>query len=140
MLAAESKEELAGGGQHRRQDRQFGAVCAEQKAERQPRDERAFHVHHNLAGILSAHLPRARLDYWSIQGRHEVDFVISLGREAVAIEVKAGARVGERDLAGLEAFKAQTPGVRAGIVAYNGTEVLRLGDDLYAIPLSLLLS
>jgi predicted AAA+ superfamily ATPase len=98
------------------------------------------YVHQNLAGILGAHLPRARLDYWSIQGRHEVDFVISLGRETVAIEVKAGARLGERDLAGLEAFKAQTPGVRAGIVAYNGTEVLRLGDDLYAVPLSLLLS
>ena len=98
------------------------------------------HVYQNLAGILAAHLPQARLDYWSIQGRHEVDFVISLGREAVAIEVKAGAKFGGRDLAGLKAFKAQTPGVRAGILAYNGTEALRLGDDLYAIPLSLLLS
>lgn len=98
------------------------------------------YVHQNLAGILNAHLPRARLDYWSLQGRHEVDFVLSLGPRAVAIEVKAAARIGERDLAGLKAFKAQTPGVRAGIVAYNGSEVLRLGDDLYAIPLGLLLS
>jgi predicted AAA+ superfamily ATPase len=98
------------------------------------------YVHQNLAGILAAHLPQARLDYWSVQGRHEVDFVISLGREAVAIEVKAGANFGGRDLAGLKAFKAQTPGVRAGILAYNGSEVLRLGDDLYAIPLGLLLS
>jgi predicted AAA+ superfamily ATPase len=98
------------------------------------------YVHQNLAGILAAHLPQARLDYWSVQGRHEVDFVISLGREALAIEVKAGARLGGRDLDGLKAFKAQTPGVRAGILAYGGSEVLRLGDDLYAIPLSLLLS
>ncbi len=98
------------------------------------------YVHQNLAGILAAHLPQARLDFWSIQGRHEVDFVISLGREAIAIEVKAGASPGGRDLEGLKACKAQTPGVRAGILAYGGTEVLRLGDDLYAIPLSLLLS
>jgi uncharacterized protein len=98
------------------------------------------YVHQNLAGILDAHLPQARLDYWSLQGRHEVDFVVSLGPKAVAIEVKASARIGDRDLAGLKALKAKTPGVRAGIVAYNGTEALRLGDDLHAIPLGLLLS
>jgi len=98
------------------------------------------YVHQNLAGILDAHLPQARLDYWSLQGRHEVDFVVSQGPRAVAIEVKAAARIGDRDLAGLKALKAKTPGVRAGIVAYNGTEALRLGDDLYAIPLGRLLS
>jgi predicted AAA+ superfamily ATPase len=97
-------------------------------------------VYQNLAGILDAHLPQARLEYWSLQGRHEVDFVVSLGPRSVAIEVKAAARIGDRDLAGLKALKAKTPGVRAGIVAYNGTEALRLGEDLYAIPLGLLLS
>jgi predicted AAA+ superfamily ATPase len=98
------------------------------------------YVYQNLAGILDAHLPQARLDYWSLQGRHEVDFVVSQGSRAVAIEVKAAARIGDRDLAGLKALKTKTPGVRAGIVAYNSTEALRLGDDLYAIPLGLLLS
>jgi predicted AAA+ superfamily ATPase len=98
------------------------------------------YVYQNLAGILDAHLPQARLDYWSLQGRHEVDFVVSQESLAVAIEVKAAARIGDRDLAGLKALKAKTPGVRAGIVAYNGSEVLRLGDDLFAIPLDLLLS
>jgi len=33
-----------------------------------------------------------------------------------------------------------TPGVRAGILAYNGTEALAVGKGLYAIPLGLLLS
>jgi predicted AAA+ superfamily ATPase len=98
------------------------------------------YVYQNLAGILDAHLPQAQLDYWSLQGRHAVDFVVSQGSRAVAIEVKAGARIGDRDLAGLKALKAKTPGVRAGIVAYNGTQAFRLGDDLYAIPLGLLLS
>jgi len=98
------------------------------------------YVHQNLASILDAHLPQARLDHWSLQGRHEVDFVVSQGPRAVAIEVKAAARIGDRDLTGLKALKAKTPGVRAGIVAYNGAEALRLGDDLHAIPLGLLLS
>jgi predicted AAA+ superfamily ATPase len=98
------------------------------------------YAYQNLAGILGAHLPRATIDFWSVQGRHEVDFVVSPGRGAVAIEVKAASRFGERDLAGLKAFKAQTPGARTGILAYNGSEALPLGDGLYAIPLSLLLS
>jgi predicted AAA+ superfamily ATPase len=98
------------------------------------------YVFQNLAGILGAHLPRAELSFWSVQGRHEVDFVISSGRMAIAVEVKAAARIGARDLAGIAAFKAQSPEVRAGVVAYNGSEVLRLGEDLFAIPLALLLS
>ncbi|HEV3077439.1 MAG TPA: ATP-binding protein [Thermoanaerobaculia bacterium] len=98
------------------------------------------YVYQNLAGILGAHLPHARLAHWSLQGRHQVDFVVSQGSRAVAIEVKAAARIGDRDLAGLKALKDKTPGVRAGVVAYNGTEALRLGDDLIAIPLGLLLS
>jgi len=98
------------------------------------------YVYQNLAGILDAHLPQARLAHWSLQGRHEVDFVVSQGSRAVAIEVKAAARIGDRDLAGLKALRAKTPAVRAGIVAYNGTEILRLGDDLYGIPLGRLLS
>ena len=65
---------------------------------------------------------------------------VSPGRGAVAIEIKAASRFGDRDLAGLEAFKAQTPGVRAGILGYNGTEALSLGGGLFAVPLGLLLS
>jgi uncharacterized protein len=98
------------------------------------------YVQQNLSAILDSHLPRARLEFWSVQGRHEVDFVVTTGRTAVAIEVKAAARFSERDLAGLKALRSQAPAVRAGIVAYNGTEALRLGDDLYAVPLGLLLS
>ena len=59
---------------------------------------------------------------------------------ALAVEVKAASRFGERDLSGLKAWKAQSPEARAGILAYNGTEALPLGGDLFAIPLGLLLS
>jgi hypothetical protein len=40
----------------------------------------------------------------------------------------------------LKAFLASTPGARAGVLAYNGTEALAVGKDLYAIPMSLLLA
>lgn len=93
-----------------------------------------------LSALLAAHLPGAQVDFWSVQGRHEVDFVVTKGRSSLAIEVKAASRFSERDLAGLRAFAANTAGVRACILAYNGEEALRLGESLFAIPLGLLLS
>ncbi len=97
-------------------------------------------VHQNVTAILGAHLPRARVAFWNIQGRYEVDFVITTPSYAIAVEVKAASRFKKRDLRGLTAFKAKTRECRAGILAYNGSEAVALGDDLYAIPLGLLLS
>lgn len=94
----------------------------------------------NLAGILGAHRERAEIGFWSVQGRHEVDFVIAHGRRVIGIEVKAASRFGPGDLSGLKAFLASTPGAAAGILAYNGGELVPLGERLYAVPLSLLLS
>ena len=57
----------------------------------------------------------------------------------LAIEVKAASRWTERDLAGLRAFLERTPRCRAAILAYNGEQAVRLGDKLWAVPLSTLL-
>ena len=97
-------------------------------------------VYQNLAGMIGAHLPDAELGFWSIQARHEVDFVISHKRRRVAIEVKAASRFGERDLAGLRAFRDKTPGALAGILAYNGSEAFAPEKGLFVVPLGLLLS
>jgi predicted AAA+ superfamily ATPase len=94
----------------------------------------------NLAAILGAHLPKAEIGFWNVQGRHEVDFVVTHGRSSIAIEVKSGTRFSDRDLAGLQTFSAKTPGVAASILAYNGTEAVQLGERLFAIPIGLLLS
>ena len=52
----------------------------------------------NVAGILSSRWPEAAVHYWSVQGRHEVDFVIAAGRGCLAIEVKAATRWSESNL------------------------------------------
>jgi predicted AAA+ superfamily ATPase len=98
------------------------------------------YVAQNLGGILEAKWPQARLYFWHIQGRHEVDFVIESGREVVAVEVKSAQRWVERDLSGLKAFCSTAPNCRAAILAYNGTEAVRLDKKIWAIPLGLLLS
>jgi predicted AAA+ superfamily ATPase len=98
------------------------------------------YVAQNLQGLLSAHCPQANLTYWSIQGRHEVDFIIEIGHKTLAIEVKSGSRWQERDLIGLKAFLNTDPTCVGAILAYNGDKTLRLGDKIWAAPIELLLS
>jgi predicted AAA+ superfamily ATPase len=93
----------------------------------------------NLAAILESEWPEARIAYWHVQGRHEVDFVIESGRDSLAIEIKAAARWDDRDLAGLRAFLGKTPRCRAACLAYRGTEIVRLSDRLWAVPLAAVL-
>jgi len=93
-----------------------------------------------LAGIIEARLPGVRLCFWNVQGRHEVDFILESGQQTTAIEVKAASRWGRRDLSGLRAFTAATPGCQAAILAHNGTEAVQLDDRLWAIPLASLLA
>ncbi len=97
-------------------------------------------VAQNLVSILHATWMRANICFWNIQGRHEVDFIIETGNSCLAIEVKAAERWEQSDLTGLKAFLAATPHCLAGILAYNGTAPVRLGEKLWALPLSLLLS
>jgi uncharacterized protein len=93
----------------------------------------------NLAALLESFVPDARLAYWHEQGRHEVDFVIEVGRRVFAIEVKAATRWGGSDLSGLRAFLDRTPACVAAVLAYNGTTAVRLEDRLWAIPMGHLL-
>lgn len=94
----------------------------------------------NLAGILDSTIPEARLYFWNVAGRHEVDFVIEAKNRCIAIEVKSGTRWEKKDLAGLKAFLSTTKESIAGILAYNGTEVIKLDKKLWVIPLGLILS
>lgn len=93
----------------------------------------------NLMGILSARWPEAKLYYWHIQGRYEVDFIIAEGRKTLAIEVKWSSRWTDRDWSSLKAYMHGDPNCMGGILAYNGTKTVPLGDRLWAIPLGLLL-
>lgn len=97
------------------------------------------YVAQNLVAILDTEWPEARLGYWHVQGRYEVDFVIESGRDCMAIEVKAAARWNERDLAGLRTFLEKTPRCRIALLAYGGDAVLRLAERLWAVPLTAVL-
>ncbi|HMK61698.1 MAG TPA: ATP-binding protein [Dissulfurispiraceae bacterium] len=98
------------------------------------------YVAQDLSGIINALWPEASLFFWHVQGRYEVDFIIEAGNRCLAIEVKSAARWDDRDLAGIRAFLSATPHCIAGLLAYNGTEMVKLGNRLWAVPLGQLLS
>jgi predicted AAA+ superfamily ATPase len=98
------------------------------------------YVAQNLFAIIGSRWKEAQLYFWSVQGRYEVDFVIEVGRSCLAIEVKSSARWQKKDLSGLEAFLGATPHCKAAVLSYNGTEAVRLGDKIWALPLDLVLS
>lgn len=94
----------------------------------------------NLSAIINARLTDAQLYFWNVQGRHEVDFIIESENKCIAVEAKAAARWTDKDLSGVRAFLSQTPQCIAAVLAYNGTESVRLGDKIWAIPISTVLS
>ena len=98
------------------------------------------YVAQNLEGIFSAYYPGAKITYWNIQGRYEVDFIIEVGGKTLAIEVKSGSRWKESDLAGIKAYLASNKECLGGLLAYNGRDVLKLGKNIWAVPVNLLLS
>lgn len=98
------------------------------------------YVAQNIMGIIDSTWPDARLFFWNVQGRYEVDFVIEAGRKCIAIEVKASARWEDKDIAGLKAFLSSTPHCAAAVLAYNGKETVKLGEKIWAVPISLVLS
>jgi predicted AAA+ superfamily ATPase len=98
------------------------------------------YVLQNLEGIAAVHSPGARIFYWHIQGRHEVDFIVETSRGLVAIEIKNSSRWEDRDFYGLRAFLTSTPSCLAGILGYAGSRTVNLGDRIWAAPIPLLLS
>ncbi len=98
------------------------------------------YVRQNLNSILGTRLPAGKLFYWRTQGGKEVDFVAELGRDTIAIEVKAGANWSRSDNSTPREFLSVTPNCRAAVIAHNGDEALQIGERMWAIPLGLLLS
>jgi predicted AAA+ superfamily ATPase len=110
-----------------RQDPLFGALFETYAAQ-------------NLSSILAAKWQSAGLYFWAVQGRNEVDFVIEAERACMAIEFKSAARWHDRDLAGLKAFLSATPHCKAAILCHNGEDAVKLGERLWALPVSMVLS
>ncbi len=95
-------------------------------------------------GELLKHSTTAEDDYRLLYYRDvdmlEVDVVIeNTAGQLIGVEVKAAATVKTNDLRGLKKL-ANVAGdqFRMGVLLYDGTETMPLGNDLWAVPLSTL--
>jgi predicted AAA+ superfamily ATPase len=78
--------------------------------------------------------PEARVCHFRTRRGAEVDFILSVGREHWAIEVKASRHVDPRDLKGLAAFAEHTRRAPRRIVVYLGARRQQI-DDVEVLPL-----
>ncbi len=71
--------------------------------------------------------------YWRTQAGAEVDLLLANGRRILPIEIKLGATIGGRDLAGLRQCMKDL-NLRRGWVVYGGREPRQLGGGIELIP------
>jgi hypothetical protein len=91
---------------------------------------------------LLKHTTWAEADYQILYYRdadqYEVDFVVeNRAGELIGVEVKASATLTEKDLRGLKRLAVLAgESLQMGIILYDGTEAMPLGEKLWAVPLS----
>ncbi len=79
-----------------------------------------------------------QLMYYRDADKFEVDVIIenTVG-ELVGVDIKTSATVKESDLRGLKKFAGLAGGqFKMGVLLYDGTETMPLGDGIWAAPLS----
>ena len=96
-------------------------------------------VYHELSALIDLTASYSLTQYRD-SNKHEIDFLIENDAgTTLAIEVKAGSVVGASDFKHIKWFaKTFTPKTLIGIVLYSGTDTVRFGDGLYAVPLGAL--
>ena len=97
-------------------------------------------VYAEIRKLAAAAPVRPNLYYCRDQEQREVDLIIERDdNQLVAFEVKASATVGPKDFAPMAKFAAAHPErFTFGAVLYDSHRVIRFGDRLAAIPLSML--
>lgn len=97
-------------------------------------------VHAELLKHAAAADDEYRMYFYRDHSQFEVDLVMeNAGGDLVGVEIKASASVTERDLRGLKRFDEVSGGrMRLGVILYDGTEILPLGANLVAAPISTL--
>ena len=95
-------------------------------------------VYGELRKLMAVAQDDYQLLYYRDHDQTEVDFVIeNPAGNIVGIEVKAAASVNAADLRGLRKLSTLAgDAFKGGVVLYNGTESLPLGQGLWAMPIS----
>jgi predicted AAA+ superfamily ATPase len=77
--------------------------------------------------------------YYRTQDQKEIDFIIKSQNKILAIEVKAAHGVKKADFKHIIDFQARSSNNIIGIVFYAGNNIVSFADNLFAIPIGILL-
>jgi len=91
-----------------------------------------------LKAIASLLTPKPNIYYWRTQKGDEIDLIIEYGNSITAFEIKAASQVRYEDTRSLQLFMTNHSSKSLGIVLYNGKEIKKLGDRLFAMPICVL--
>ena len=113
---------------------------------RLPQDGKVFgrvlesFVHGEIIKLMTWAEGEYRLMHYRDKDQNEVDFILeNRAGDLIGLEIKAAASVSKNDLTGLRRFRqAAGSAFRRGLVLYDGTETLPLGDELWAVPFGVL--
>ncbi len=94
-------------------------------------------IFHHLRVLTRMMLPPSRLYFWRRRDGVEVDFVIEHGQRILAIEVKIKDKLTFRDTSGLQTFLEQHPRAVGGLLIYGGSKIRRMGENILAVPWTL---
>jgi uncharacterized protein len=86
-----------------------------------------------LAALAAARDVRPELFFWRTAAGAEVDLLISIGQQLWPFEIKVGATVDARDLAGLRGCMSDL-GLERGFVVYTGRERRTIGRGIELLP------
>ena len=95
-------------------------------------------VLHHLRVLASMMSPAARVFHWRTSDGKEVDFIVTHGRRMLAIECKATTRPRAGHAKHLRLFKSLHPECAFGVVVHTGNQIEQLGDDIVALPWTVL--
>ncbi len=101
-------------------------------------DERGLLLEHFVAQELLARVgtlwPELAVFHYRTKGGAEVDFVLEVGRELWAVEVKASRNVSREDLSGIASLAERTRRLKRKIVVFLGPRRQKL-EDVEVLPL-----
>lgn len=86
-----------------------------------------------IIALATSHVVRPEFWFWGTQAGGEVDLLIGDGRRLVPIEVKLGAAIDPRRLAGLRQCMKDL-GLKRGFVVHTGGQRTKLGSDITIVP------
>lgn len=86
-----------------------------------------------LAALAMSRLVRPELFFWRTQAGAEVDLLVRDGRKLIPIEIKLGAAVDHRSVAGLRQCMADL-GLKRGFVITSGTERRTIAPGVEMLP------